>query len=122
MEFAMTVSYEKYVIDNEILGMVMRAVEGIRVDDETLAYDLIQQTGPGGNFITAKHTRQFIRKEHYQPTLSDRDHREEWESKGEKEAWERASEAVRTIIDSHTYSLPDEVRQQVLLEIKGIED
>jgi len=122
MEFAMTACYEKYVIDNEILGMVMRAVEGIRVDDETLAYDLIQQMGPGGNFITAKHTRRFMRKEHYQPTLSDRDHREEWESKGEKTTWERASETVRTIIDSYAGGLPGEVRQQVLSEIKGIED
>ncbi|MEE8373267.1 MAG: trimethylamine methyltransferase family protein, partial [Dehalococcoidia bacterium] len=36
MEFAMTVCYEKYVIDNDILGMVMRAVEGIKVNEETL--------------------------------------------------------------------------------------
>jgi trimethylamine--corrinoid protein Co-methyltransferase len=122
MEFAMTACYEKYVIDNEILGMVMRAVEGIRVDDETLAFDLIQQVGPGGNFITAKHTRRFMRREHYQPTLSDRDSREEWETKGGKNTWERASETVRTIIDSHAGGLPDEVRQQVLSEIKDIVD
>jgi len=122
MEFAMTACYEKYVIDNEILGMVMRAVEGIRVDDETLAYDLIQQVGPGGNFVTAKHTRRFMRREHYQPTLSDRDSREEWETKGEKMTRERAAETVRTILDSHTGGLPAPVRQQVLSEIKGIVD
>jgi trimethylamine--corrinoid protein Co-methyltransferase len=122
MEFAMTVCYEKYVIDNEILGMVMRAVEGIRVDDETLAFDLIKQVGPGGNFVTAKHTRSFMRREHYQPTLSDRDSREEWQTKGEKTAWERASETVRMIMDSHPGRLPDEVRRQVLSEIKDIVD
>jgi trimethylamine--corrinoid protein Co-methyltransferase len=122
MEFAMTVSYEKYIIDNEILGMVMRAVEGIRVDDETLALDLIKEVGPGGNFITAKHTRRFMRKEHYQPTLSDRDSREEWEDKGSKTTWEKASETVRTILDSHNGGLPDEARQQVLSEIKDIVD
>ncbi|GAG06871.1 unnamed protein product, partial [marine sediment metagenome] len=82
MEFAMTVCYEKYVIDNEILGMVMRAVEGIRVNDDTLAFDLIKQVGPGGNFVAAKHTRRFMRSEHYQPSLSDRDSRDEWEAKG----------------------------------------
>ncbi|MCL0030041.1 trimethylamine methyltransferase family protein, partial [Dehalococcoidia bacterium] len=38
MEFALTACYEKYVIDNEILGMVMRAVEGIKVNDDTLAF------------------------------------------------------------------------------------
>jgi trimethylamine--corrinoid protein Co-methyltransferase len=122
MEFAMTVCYEKYVIDNEILGMVMRAVEGIRVDDETLAYDLIKEVGPGGNFVTAKHTRQFMRKEHYQPVLSDRTYRETWEARGAKETWQKAAETVRKILDSHKTSLPDTVRKRVLSEIEGIID
>ncbi len=120
MEFALTACYEKYVIDNEILGMVMRAVEGIRVDDETLAYDLIKKVGPGGNFVTARHTRHFMRKEHYQPTLSDRNSREEWEERGKKTTWEKAAETVKSILESHTSGLPDEVRSRVLSEIKGI--
>ena len=45
LEFCMTASYDKLVIDNEILGMVLRAVEGIRVDDETLAFDEIAKAG-----------------------------------------------------------------------------
>jgi trimethylamine--corrinoid protein Co-methyltransferase len=120
MEFAMTVSYEKFVIDNEILGMVMRAVEGIRVDDDTLAFDLIKQVGPGGNFVTAKHTRQFMRREHYQPSLSDRDSREDWESKGKKITWVRASEMVSQIIANHNHNLPAAPRNQILTEIAGI--
>ncbi|MBN2185906.1 MAG: trimethylamine methyltransferase family protein [Dehalococcoidia bacterium] len=120
MEFAMTVCYEKYVIDNEILGMVMRAVEGIKVNEDTLAFDLIKQVGPGGNFIAAKHTRRFMRNEHYQPSLSDRHSREEWEAKGRKSTWEKASEQVKEIIAAHKHSLPAEVRSRVLAEIKGI--
>ena len=122
MEFALTMSYEKLVIDNEILGMVMRAVEGIRVDDETLAFDLIKEVGPGGNFITAKHTRHFMRGEHYQPSLSDRNSREEWEAEGSKTTWEKAAEAVQKILTSHTYSLPTEIRRSVRSEITGIVD
>jgi len=122
MEFALTTCYEKYVIDNEILGMVMRAVEGITVNDDTLAFDLIKQVGPGGNFVTAKHTRRFMRGEHYQPSLSDRDSREEWEARGGKTTWERAAEGVREIIANHNYSLPARIRQQVLSEITGIVD
>jgi len=120
MEFAMTVCYEKLVTDNEILGMIMRAVEGIRVDDETLAFDLIKQVGPGGNFVTAKHTRRFMRAEHYLPTLSDRDSREEWESKGSKATWQRAGEIARQLIAEHDYSLPQAIRKQILAEIKGL--
>jgi len=122
MEFALTACYEKYVIDNEILGMVMRAVEGIEVNDDTLAFDLIKQAGPGGSFITAKHTRRFMRSEHYQPSLSDRDSREEWEASGSKTTWERAAQRVKEIIDNHNWSLSPAIRQRVLSEIAGIAD
>jgi trimethylamine--corrinoid protein Co-methyltransferase len=122
MEFALTACYEKFVIDNDILGMVIRAVEGIKVDDDSLAFDLIKQVGPGGNFVTVKHTRDFMRSEHYQPSVSDRDSREEWEAKGGKAAWERAAERVKDIIASHNYSLPPVIRHRVLSEIIGIVD
>jgi len=122
MEFALTACYEKYVIDNEILGMVMRAVDGIKVNDDTLAFDLIKEVGPGGNFVTTKHTRRFMRSEHYQPSLSDRDSREEWEAKGSKTALERATESVEELIASHNWSLPADIREQVLSEIKDIVD
>ena len=120
MEFAMTMCAEKLVIDNEILGMVMRAVEGIRVDEETLAFDLIKQVGPGGNFVTARHTRQFMRSEHYQPVLSNRDSREDWEAQGKKSTWDKASETVKQILDNHSYSLSPEVRSKIITEIAGI--
>lgn len=122
MEFALTVSYEKFVIDNEILGMVMRAVEGIKVNDETLAFDLIKQVGPGGNFVTAKHTRRLMRSEHYQPSLSDRNSRQDWEAKGERLTWQRAAERVEEIMSDRNSNLPAEIRQRVLLEVAGIVD
>jgi len=120
MEFAMTVCLEKFVIDNEILGMVMRAVDGIKVDDETLAFDLIREVGPGGNFVTSKHTRHFMRSEHYQPILSDRDSREEWQGKGGKTTWERAGDTVRELLASANSRLPNKVRQRIMSEIEGI--
>jgi trimethylamine--corrinoid protein Co-methyltransferase len=122
MEFALTVCYEKYIIDNEILGMAMRAVEGITVNNDTLAFDLIKHVGPGGNFVTAKHTRRFMRSEHYQPTLSDRSSREEWEANGTKDTWHRAAEQAKEIIANHKYSLPAATRQKILSEISGIVD
>lgn len=120
MEFAMTVSYEKFVIDNEIIGMMMRAVEGIRVDDDTLAFDIISQVGPGGNFVTSKHTRKYMRSEHYQPLLSDRESREDWESKGKPVTWERAAEIVKQIEEGEGYSLPGDIERKIRAEIPGI--
>ncbi|MFC2035491.1 trimethylamine methyltransferase family protein [Chloroflexota bacterium] len=120
MEFALTACYEKFVIDNEILGMVMRAVDGIRVDNDTLAFDLIAQVGPGGNFVTAKHTRKFMRSEHYQPSLSDRNSREEWETDGSKITWEKAAEIVQKVLSAPNRNLPDDIRRSVLSVIGDI--
>jgi len=120
LDFALSVSYEKYVVDNEIIGMVMRAVEGIRVDENTLAFDLIKGVGPGGHFVSAKHTRKYMRTEHYQPTLSERDNIEEWQAKGQKDTCARARERVEEILSAPGYRLPDEVRQRILREIPGI--
>jgi len=122
MEFAMTACYEKFVIDSEILGMVMRAVAGIRVSDDTLAFDLIKEVGPGGNFVAARHTRRFMRREHYRPTLSDQNSREEWEAKGGKAIWQKAGEKAKRLIAEPKYHMPAEVREQILSEITGIVD
>jgi trimethylamine--corrinoid protein Co-methyltransferase len=122
MEFALSVSYEKYVADNEILGMVMRAVEGITVDDNTLAFDVIKEIGPGGNFISSAHTRKYMRSEHYYPQLSDRESREQWEGQERGDVYQRAREKVAQILSEHKFSLPPELRQRVLSEIPGIID
>jgi trimethylamine--corrinoid protein Co-methyltransferase len=120
LDFALSVSYEKYVVDNEILGMVMRAVEGIKVDEDTLAFDLIKEVGPGGNFVSARHTRKHMRTEHYQPTLSDRDHLAEWQDNGKRDTFARARERVGQILAAPGYRLPDEVRQRIISETQGI--
>jgi trimethylamine--corrinoid protein Co-methyltransferase len=122
MEFAMTACYEKFVIDSEILGMVMRAVAGINVNKETLAFDLIREVGPGGNFVAARHTRRFMRREHYHASLSDQNSREEWEAKGGKAIWQKAGEKARRLIAEPKYRLPGAVRERILSEIEGIID
>lgn len=98
MEFALTVCMEKYVIDNEILGMVKRACKGIEVNENTLALDAIKAVGPGGNFISQPHTIKNMRKEHFLPSLSDRLDREEWGARGSSSAEERAGAKVREIL------------------------
>lgn len=120
MEFALTVSCEKLVIDNEILGMVMRAVRGIEVNDETLAFDVIKKAGPGGHFISSRHTRTHMRREHYEPTLSNRDFREKWEAEGSKDVFRKAKERVEEILDKPGYSLPAHLKSRILTQIPDI--
>lgn len=122
MEFALTVSYEKLVIDNEILGMVMRAVRGIEVNDETLAFDVLKEVGPGGHFVSNKHTRNHMRKEHYQPTLSNRKLRERWEKLGSKDTFIRAKERVEEILEKPGRRLPQHIRNRILNHFPEIVD
>ena len=102
VEFASTASYKQYVIDNEIIGMVMRAVRGIEVTDETMAVGVYRRVGPGGNFLADPHTVQWMRKEHYVPKLSDRQLRINWEKSGKPCVEEKAKAFAKRILKEHT--------------------
>lgn len=121
LEFCMTASYDKLVIDNEIIGMVMRAVDGIKVDDDTLAFDLIKKAGPGGHFISARHTRRHMRTELYKPRLSDRENRDRWRDEGEKDIRQRAAGKAQEILTKPPLSvIPEDIRARIKQEIPGI--
>ncbi len=121
LEFCMTASYDKLVIDNEIIGMVMRAVDGIKVSDETLAFDEIKKAGPGGHFVSSRFTRRRMRSEQYSPALSDRDSRQVWNDGGARNARTRATLQVQRILDQpHRPVLAPEIRKKILSEIEGI--
>jgi len=74
IDSGITASYSQLVIDNEAFSMVSRISQGITIDDEGLALDLIDKVGPGGNFLGERHTIKCItsRREHFFPTLFSR--------------------------------------------------
>jgi trimethylamine--corrinoid protein Co-methyltransferase len=97
----LTFCLEQLVIDNEILAAVRRYLQGIQVDDETLALDLMAQVGPGGTFITTDHTVRHHRRELLLSKVLSREPRSVWEKDGAKDTWGRASERVRWILEEH---------------------
>ena len=101
MEGALTVSKESLVIDDEITGQLYRAAAGIDVNADTLAVDVINHVGPGGHFLSEKHTLQFLKKEQFIPSLSDRRTRELWQEAGSVGVAERAHQRVEEILRSH---------------------
>jgi len=73
LDSLMTVAYEQFVIDNDINGMALRVLEGIAVNEDTLALDVIREVGPGGMFLTQEHTRKYARSaEFYVPNGTNR--------------------------------------------------
>jgi trimethylamine---corrinoid protein Co-methyltransferase len=101
MEFDLTASYEKVVIDDEILARTHRVLRGIEVNDDTLALDLMLEVGPGNDYLGEQHTVKHMRSEFAPCTISDREKREKWESGGSKDAYARANEVARKILREH---------------------
>lgn len=95
MEADLTVSYEKLVMDNEILGMTQRVLRGIEVNDDTLATDLIIEKGPGEDFLVEDHTIRYMRDEFYMPQLANRKKREK--DPGQDDAVSRARNFVMQV-------------------------
>ncbi len=117
-----TASYDKLVIDNEILGMALRAVKGIRVDEKTLAFDLLKEAGPGGHFVLSRHTRRHMRSELYSPSLSNRETREKWAEDGSPTAWTKATQKVQEILNAPALPiLATEIRDRIRSEIPGLD-
>ncbi len=122
LEFCLCASLEKCVMDDEILGMVKRALQGVKITPETLAFDLLKQVGPGGHYVTSRHTRKHMREEQYFPRLCDRQTREEWLKSGALDARQRARRKVEEILGrSADPVLPEETRRTLRREIEGLD-
>jgi trimethylamine--corrinoid protein Co-methyltransferase len=95
--------------------MVLRALSGIEVNDDTLALDVIKTVGPGGNYLTQRHTLKYARSdEFYIPTGADRNSRVAWENAGGKDARERAREIAREILNQKRPQLiPAKIDSQI---------
>ena len=96
------VAYEQYVIDDEIIGMALRLLKGIQVDEETLGFEAIREVGPSGNFLSSMHTVKYMRQEYFRQSLGDRQSREAWEKSGSLDGRERARRKAREILKTHT--------------------
>ncbi len=113
MEADLTVSYEKLVVDNEILGMTQRVLRGIEVTDDTLATELIIEKGPGKDFLTEMHTVEHMRDEFFVPGLANREKRESMAPGSD--ALSRAKAFVSEVRKRPRENLlPEDVRAKVL--------
>jgi len=100
LESGMTTSFELIVMTDEIIGMLRRILRGVNPDPEHLAIDVIQEVGPGGQYLTHRHTMAHFR-ELWESELIDRASYEAWSNKGSKSLGERIREKVKDILENH---------------------
>ena len=114
LEMGMTMSYEQLLIDAEIVRMIRRVMQGIAVNDITLAVEVIKAAGPAGTFLNQKHTMKHMRKESSQVKLIDRQMYEGWEKQGSKDMFARANEEARRILENHKpVPLPEAAAKEI---------
>ena len=117
IEHGNTSSLEYLVVNDEIIGMARHIVNGMEVNEKTLALDLIDKVGPGGHFLGEEHTMETLKTETFFPDLMDRQRYENWEKDGKKRLEERANEKAIDILETHEV---DPLPKETIKNVKAI--
>lgn len=100
------ISLEQLVIDNEWLDAVNYILEGVKVDEDTIAYNLIESVGIGGNYVAEEHTALNMRMNYWRSRLFNRDAWDVWEQKGKQATLDNAHEFVENAIRDYRHPEP----------------
>jgi len=91
LEGGLTASFEKLIVDAEMLQMMSEYLKPVEVNEETIALNAIAEAGPGGHFFGVKHTMSRYETAFYQPILTDQRNFETWEEAGAVDTQQRAN-------------------------------
>ncbi len=121
IEMGMTFDFAQLVLDNEVALMVKHVVNGIAVNDETLAVDVIKEIGIGKDYLSHDSTLRHMRSISA-PRVFDRTMREDWEQAGEPDVYKKATEKAIEIMETHTPEpLADDIQKKIHLIVEEAE-
>ncbi|MBA2718092.1 MAG: trimethylamine methyltransferase family protein [Chloroflexi bacterium] len=98
LEGGLTASYEKLIVDAEILQMMSEVLQPVVVDEASLGLDAIAEVGPGGHFFGSAHTLERFETAFYRPILSDWRNYETWADDGALTATQRANRIWKQLL------------------------
>ncbi len=101
LDYGMTGALELVVIVDEFVAMNRRLLGGITVDRETLGLDVIAATGPGGDFLSTKHTAKHMRAAQWRPTIMNRKGYERWTESDSPDLREAARLKAQRLLATH---------------------
>ena len=117
LELGITASFEDLVIADELFGVLQRTIQGIKVNDETLAVDAIESVGIGGHYLDHPHTLDHFRDERFNACLLKPKTREQWVEQGSRSLVQRAGDQARDILKRHQPRGLDEGTAEALRNI-----
>ena len=116
LDSALAWDYASALLQNEFLDMILKVVNGIQVSEKNIAYDVIKDVGPAGEFLTHDHTLENF-KRMSRTTLMNRDNRENWEAAGSPDIVELAYEKSMDILNNYK---PEQCSEEVQRELDRI--
>lgn len=114
LEGGLCASFEKFVLDVDLLQMVAEFMKPIKISDSELALDVIEEVGPGGHFFGTQHTQERYRDAFYAPLISDWRNYESWEEAGSPHAFQKANQVYQQALAEYQQpSLDEAIRDEL---------
>ncbi|MBX2867043.1 MAG: trimethylamine methyltransferase family protein [Acidiferrobacterales bacterium] len=101
LEGGLCASFEKFILDMEMVQMMTETLKPIEVTEEDLALDAIKEVGAGGHHFGTSHTMSRYKDAFYKPIVSDWSNFETWQETGEKTAAQRANTLFKSVLDQY---------------------
>ena len=101
LEGGLCASFEKFIMDAEMLQEMIEVMKPVEVSDTSIGLDAIREVGPGGHFFSSQHTMERYESEFYRPMLSDWRNYETWYEDGARDATLRANQIFRRLLDEY---------------------
>ena len=114
LEGGLVGSFEKLIVDAEMLQIMDLMLEGIAVDEDNLALDAIAEVGHGGHFCGAAHTLERYESAFYSPLVSDWRNFETWQEAGSPTTMEHANRVWKQLLADYEQPPMDEAIDEEL--------
>lgn len=116
LEGGLVSSYEKFMIDQDQLGMMQKMAEGVDLSEDAQALDAIREVGPGSHYLGCAHTQANFQSAFYRSPLADNNSFEQWEIEGEKRIEQRANALARSWLEHYEAPYLDPAIDEALKE------
>ena len=116
LEGGLTASFEKLILDAEMLQMMAEYLRPIEVNDDELALDAIAEVGPGGHHFGTSHTLARYESAFYSPLMSNRQNFESWQEGGSIDAGMRANAIWKQLLQEYTQPDLDPAIDEALVD------
>ena len=101
LEGGLVASFEKMLLDAELIQMMAETVAPLVVDDDAIGLDAIKEVGPGGHFFGSPHTLARYETAFYPPIVSDWRNSKQWAEAGEPTAYDKCERLVAQLLEAY---------------------